>query len=91
MNGDRGWGTKTDWTGILTIFFNATEDVVYIVWEEAFCVEHCLNKPCDGAQGHFFVMGMLVPLWVGTDCVNEARVRRSGEETISDEEGNTIG
>lgn len=46
----------------LTIFFDATEDIVYVVREEALGIEHRLDKAGDRAKGHLFIMRMLVPL-----------------------------
>jgi hypothetical protein len=46
----------------LTIFFNATEYVVNIVWEESSCVKHRLNKTCYRAQRHVFCVSMPIPL-----------------------------
>ena len=45
-----------------TIFFYATEDVVYIVGEEAFGVKHRLDQAGDRAKGHLLIMRMFVPL-----------------------------
>lgn len=47
---------------LLTIFFDPTEDIVYVVREEALGVKHCLDKAGDRAKGHLFIMRMLVPL-----------------------------
>jgi hypothetical protein len=46
----------------LTIFFDATEDVVYVVGEEASGVKHRLNQAGDRAERHLLVMRVLVPL-----------------------------
>lgn len=45
-----------------TIFFYATEDVVYVVGEEAFGVKHRLDQAGDRTEGHLLVMRVFVPL-----------------------------
>lgn len=35
-----------------TIFVDATQDIVHVVREEAFTVEHIRNHSCNGAQAH---------------------------------------
>ena len=46
----------------LTVFLDAAEDVVDVVWEESLCVQHCLDEAGDGAEGHVLCMCMAVPL-----------------------------
>lgn len=46
----------------LTVFFDTTQNVVYIVREESFSVKHGLDHPSDRFEAHSFVMGVLIPL-----------------------------
>ena len=50
---------------VLTIFLNATEDVIDIIGEESLCIQHSLNEACDGTKGHVFCMRVPVPLEEG--------------------------
>lgn len=46
----------------LTVFFDTTQNVVYIVREESLSVKHRLDHPSDRFEAHRLVMGVLVPL-----------------------------
>ena len=48
----------------LTILLDAAKNVVHIVREKPFLVEHCLDHPRNRFQTHRLVMSMLVPLHV---------------------------
>jgi hypothetical protein len=64
--GDRNETDKTDVEGEdrtpLTVFFDATQDIVHVVREEPFGVKHRLDKPSDRAKWHLLIMRVLVPL-----------------------------
>lgn len=45
-----------------TIFLNSTEDVIDIVGEEPFGIEHGLNQTGNRSERHLFGVGMPVPL-----------------------------
>lgn len=46
----------------LTVFFDTTQNVVYIVREESLSVKHGLDHPSDRFEAHRLVMGVLIPL-----------------------------
>ena len=46
----------------LTIFLDPAKNVVHIVREKSFGVEHGLNETSDGTQWHVFVVSMTIPL-----------------------------
>lgn len=45
-----------------TVFFNASENIVDIVWEETAGVKHGLNESGNGPDRHVLCMGMSIPL-----------------------------
>lgn len=48
--------------GERTIFLDAAENVVHVVWEEALCIEHRLNEPRDRTERHLLGVRVTVPL-----------------------------
>jgi len=48
--------------GELTVFFDATEDIVHVVGEETLCIEHGLDHACNGTKRHVLRVRVAVPL-----------------------------
>ncbi len=46
----------------ITVLLDAAKNVVDVVWEKAFRVEHRLDQSCDRAERHVFRMGVSIPL-----------------------------
>jgi len=46
----------------LTVFFDATKDIVDVIWEEPLGVEHRLDEACDRPEWHRLVVSVSVPL-----------------------------
>ena len=57
--------------GKLTIFFNAPEDIVNIIGEEATGVQHGLDKTRNGTNRHVLGMGMSIPLQANEGILDE--------------------
>ena len=66
-----------------TILLDSSEDVVDVVGEEPFSVEHSLDQAGNCSQRHIFGMRVSVPLeWSGCQCVITRRRMWSYLETL---------
>ena len=53
----------------LTVFLDASEDVIDVVGEEALSIEHRLDQTGDRTKGHILRMCVSVPLGTGSQSV----------------------
>lgn len=56
----------------LTVFFDAAENIVHIVREEALPVQHSLYQASNCAQRHLLCVSVAVPLSIRVSvCINQ--------------------